>query len=102
MPKLTKGHYHCRECGALFQANVMKPEKQKCPVCGHPPTGRKLAASSALKTESLADTVGNQALQGAQGESVKRTKRKEKGSKAILVISSIVAQRSLRISANYL
>jgi len=34
MDKLTKGYYHCRECGALFEAEVKEPGKQKCVSCG--------------------------------------------------------------------
>ncbi|MBT8037840.1 MAG: hypothetical protein KJO21_09880 [Verrucomicrobiae bacterium] len=38
--KLTQGHYHCRECGALFKSSIRDVSQQKCSVCGYPPTGK--------------------------------------------------------------
>jgi len=39
MEKRTKGYYSCKECGALFEAEIKQPGKQQCSVCGRPPTG---------------------------------------------------------------
>lgn len=80
MPSLTKGYFHCLECGALFKAAVVSPDKQCCPVCDKPPTGRQLASSSRLPTSEFVDT------QSKRSEPIKHVKRKEKKSKAVIVM----------------
>lgn len=40
MSTLTKGYYHCLECGALFEATLSAPGDQQCSICGNPPTGK--------------------------------------------------------------
>jgi len=43
MVKLSRGYYHCLECGALFEAALKDLGEQRCSVCGKPPTGGDLA-----------------------------------------------------------
>lgn len=45
MATLEKGHYHCIECGSLFEASIKDTRDQRCPVCGNPPTGKILAGT---------------------------------------------------------
>lgn len=45
MATLTKGYYHCLECGALFEAGIKGTRDQRCSICGHPPTGKILVGS---------------------------------------------------------
>jgi hypothetical protein len=45
MATLEKGHYHCIECGSLFEASITDTREQRCPVCGNPPTGKILAGT---------------------------------------------------------
>jgi len=105
MATLTKGYYHCLECGALFEAELKDPSNQRCSVCGNPPTGkifletekgqpaRQPESDSQLQPRAAGKLHGvNQDTQdiyeatmatiSAQKESrsgrVKRTKRREK------------------------
>lgn len=39
MARLSKGYYHCLECGALFEAVLKDPREQRCSHCGKPPMG---------------------------------------------------------------
>ena len=77
---MTKGHFHCIECGALFKAEIVALKKQRCSVCGHPPTGKKLAVTAQLKVDTL-DHAKEQ-----QNDSTKRIKRKKKKNHAIFVM----------------
>lgn len=43
MVKLSRGYYHCLECGALFEAALKDISEQRCSVCGKAPTGSDLA-----------------------------------------------------------
>lgn len=43
--RLTSGHYHCIECGSLFESEILESRDLRCPICGHPPTGRILAGT---------------------------------------------------------
>jgi len=45
MATLTKGYYHCLECGAIFEAELKDSSDQRCPICGHPPTGKILVGN---------------------------------------------------------
>ena len=108
MATLTKGYYHCLECGALFESALKKPSDQRCPICGNPPTGKILAgtAKDQYATQEKSDVKilpraagklhginhdtqdiyeATMATMSAQQESrrgrVKRTKRKELKSK---------------------
>lgn len=45
MAKIEQGHYHCVECGSLFEAPVVAYQEQRCPVCGNPPSGKVLAGT---------------------------------------------------------
>jgi len=40
-----KGHYHCIECGSLFESSIGSIQDQRCPVCGNPPMGKVLAGT---------------------------------------------------------
>ena len=47
MTKLTKGYYHCVECGALFEAPIKEIADQRCAVCGSRPTGGDFSTEEA-------------------------------------------------------
>ena len=110
MPKPEQGHFHCIECGTLFEAAVMDPRAQRCPVCGNPPTGKILAgterdrvAASVVRSDSPQSSAPPE-LHGVSRDTreiyeatieaqkkkrhgrVKRTKRKEKKSKKVVVL----------------
>lgn len=110
MPKPEQGHFHCIECGTLFEAAVMDPRAQRCPVCGNPPTGKILAgterdrvAASVVRSDSPQSSTPPE-LHGVSRDTreiyeatveaqkkkrhgrVKRTKRKEKKSKQATVL----------------
>ncbi len=110
---LTKGHYHCVECGSLFEADVKDVREQRCPVCGNPPTGKILAGTK--QDRALAPVVRASDVQAqparerhgvsldsvkiseatieAQGKrrrgEVKRTKRRESKSKAVWIVIGV-------------
>jgi len=114
MATLTKGYYHCLECGALFEAVLKDPSDQRCSVCGNPPTGkifsetekdqptRQSESNRELKPRAAGKLHGvNQDTQdiyeatmatiSAQKESrngrVKRTKRREKkGGRGVMLV----------------
>lgn len=104
MASLTRGYYHCVECGALFEAKVVPPEDQRCSVCGHPPTGKVLVGpqvsppevSSSGKVQPRHSGVSHdakgmyEATLDAQSKKsrgrVKRTKRREKHSRKLIVM----------------
>lgn len=46
MDVITKGYYHCLECGAVFEALVKDFSEHRCSVCGNPPTGKVLAGTA--------------------------------------------------------
>ncbi len=107
---LTRGHYHCIECGTLFESSIREARDQRCPVCGNPPTGKILARTK--RDKSLAQVVRDgtpqpispRALHGvnkdtqeiyeatleAEGKQrrgrVKRSKRKQKKSRKVITI----------------
>ncbi|MCP5535621.1 MAG: hypothetical protein H7A51_05220 [Akkermansiaceae bacterium] len=113
MTTLEKGHYHCIECGSLFEAAIKDVRDQRCPVCGNPPTGKILAGTE--RDKELASVIRSgdpkaqpaRELHGVNQDSqsileatleaeknkrrgrVKRTKRREKKSKKILVMIGV-------------
>jgi len=52
MVKLSRGYYHCLECGALFEAALKDMSEQRCSVCGKPPTGGDLARMKLAQPKS--------------------------------------------------
>jgi len=104
----VKGHYHCIECGSLFESSIESIQDQRCPVCGNPPTGKILAGTEmdrvvapvvkSSEAQSHSDRSGvnqeTKAIYEATLEAqkkqrhgrVKRTKRKEKTNKKIWVM----------------
>lgn len=113
MATLEHGHYHCIECGTLFEAAVTGQRDQRCPTCGHPPTGKVLAGAPRSRTAvSLEESSKHQPsaardLHGVSQDSreiyeatleaqskkghgrVKRSKRKTKKSKKIIVFIGV-------------
>jgi len=59
MANLTRGYFHCVECETLFEAQVVAIDEQRCPVCGSPPTGKKLASRGRVKRSKRAKKGGN-------------------------------------------
>ncbi|MFK7909421.1 MAG: hypothetical protein AB8F34_02345 [Akkermansiaceae bacterium] len=114
MAKIESGHYHCLECGTLFESAVVSLREQRCPVCENPPTGKflagteqdraavSLAAKQNLQSISSASDLHGvsqdsrdiyEATLEAQGNNsrgrVKRTKRKEKKNKKLFVFIGV-------------
>jgi len=107
MTNLTQGHFHCAECGTLFEADIVDPVDQRCPVCGNPPTGKVLAGASrggtvatlgALKGDTRSRSGVTQDARDIHQATletkdkrgrIKRTKRREIRSKKILVLLGV-------------
>ena len=118
------GHYHCIECGSLFESSIESIRDQRCPVCGNHPTGKVLAGTE--KDRVVAPVVrssdgqsyakSHPELSGVNQEAeaiyeatleaqkkqrhgrVKRTKRKQKTNKKIgIMIGSWLASMALII-----
>lgn len=78
----TKGYFYCKECGALFEAQVIGREKQRCEVCGNPPTGKKFGAVSPLHKDAGNSPEG----QPVEPEKKMRRKRKKRHVVAMIFI----------------
>ncbi|MGB0993564.1 MAG: hypothetical protein ACPG32_13980 [Akkermansiaceae bacterium] len=105
--QLTKGHFHCTECGSLFEDTIQSIQTQRCPVCGNPPTGKVLAGTEQDRRVAQVTRAGDpsrnehstkhgvnhetqeiyeatlEAQQKGNKGRVKRTKRREKASKKV-------------------
>ncbi len=108
--QLTRGHYHCIECGTLFESTIREVRDQRCPVCGNPPTGKILAGTALDKSlaqvvrDGTPQPIAPRTLHGvnkdtqeiyeatleAEGKQrrghVKRSKRKSKKNRKILMV----------------
>lgn len=128
MATLENGHYHCIECGSLFESAIRSLRDQRCPVCGNPPTGKILAGTELDKGVApvVRSTDGkSQPARELHGENkdtqniyeatieaerkqrrgrVKRTKRKERKSMKIwLMIGSwLILMGALVLLMNFL
>ena len=115
MARLSKGYYHCLECGALFEAVLKDPREQRCSHCGKPPTGDGLAkmklggaqAASSLSPRPSAKVhgvsrdsqdifeatkVSLSSPQEERDDKVRHSKRKEgKGRKPWLIVGGWLA-----------
>ena len=55
MVKLSRGYYHCLECGALFEAALKDLGEQRCSVCGKPPAGGDLAKMKLTQPKAVSE-----------------------------------------------